>query len=87
MINNKHATLEHEASSHKKLKNTFKLVSLYQDPTLMELWYGFPVMENLAYEAGMPPLAISKTVDTDKPRVKNKQNTRALDGKNVIPTN
>jgi hypothetical protein len=29
----------------------------------MELWYGFLVMENLAYEAGMPPLAISKSIE------------------------
>ena len=51
-------------ASHKKSKSIGTTVSLYRDPSQMEFWYGFPIMETIAYEAGIPPF--STTTPTEE---------------------
>lgn len=62
-ISNKRTTEAQTTSNQKKSKGTYKPMSLYRDPSLIELWYGFPVMESLAYDAGLPPLVTTRTLD------------------------
>jgi hypothetical protein len=50
-------------SSHKKSKSNSNIISLYRDPSQMEFWYGFPIMETIAYEAGMPPIPLSTPLE------------------------
>ena len=50
-------------ASHKKSKSTTSSLSLYRDPSQMEFWYGYPIMETIAYEAGIPPIPIATPLD------------------------
>ena len=50
-------------TSHKKSKSGSNIISLYRDPSQMEFWYGFPIMETIAYEAGIPPIPIATPLD------------------------
>lgn len=61
-LNNKRTTPDQDATNTKKSKNRYSTISLYKDPSLLELWFGFPAMETLAYEASIPPIINSKTV-------------------------
>ena len=49
--------------SHKKSKSHGTSISLYRDTSQMEFWYGYPVMETIAYEAGIPPFSITIPID------------------------
>ena len=50
-------------ASQKKSKSNSSIISLYRDPSEMEFWYGYPIMETIAYEAGMPPIPISTSLE------------------------
>ena len=50
-------------SSHKKSKSNATMISLYRDPSQMEFWYGYPVMEIIAYEAGITPFSVTTPID------------------------
>ena len=50
-------------SSHKKTKSNSSIISLYRDPSQMEFWYGYPIMETIAYEAGIPPIPIFTSLE------------------------
>ena len=50
-------------SLHKKSKSNSPIISLYRDPSQMEFWYGYPIMETIAYEAGIPPIPIAIPLD------------------------
>jgi hypothetical protein len=52
---NKRTSLSVSKPSHKKSKSA--TLSLYRDPSRMEFWYGYPTMETIAYEAGIPPIS------------------------------
>jgi hypothetical protein len=53
---NKRNTPDHGKSIQKKAKSHPTPISIQRDHTLLDFWYGFPVMEDLAYEANLPPL-------------------------------
>ena len=50
-------------SLHKKSKSNSPIISLYRDPSQMEFWYRYPIMETIAYEAGIPPIPIAIPLD------------------------
>jgi hypothetical protein len=50
-------------ASQKKTKGNSSIISLYRDPSQMEFWYGYPIMETIAYEAGIPPIPIATPLD------------------------
>lgn len=52
---NKRNTPDHGKSAQKKAKSYPVPISIQRDHTLLDFWYGFPVMETLAYEANLPP--------------------------------
>jgi hypothetical protein len=47
--------------SHKKSKSV--TLFLYRDPSRMEFWYGYPTMETIAYEAGIPPISTNTEME------------------------
>jgi hypothetical protein len=47
--------------THKKPKSN--TISLYRDSSQIEFWYGYPVIETIAYEADIPPIPISTPLD------------------------
>ena len=58
----KRTTPDRGKAGQKKAKSYPTPIAIQRDHTLMDFWYGFPVMENLAYEANMPPLLTRATV-------------------------
>lgn len=50
-------------ASHKKSKGSIATISLYRDPSLLEIRYGYPTMETIAYEAGTLPIYIAKPIE------------------------
>ena len=50
-------------SYHKKSKNNNNIISLYRDLSQMEFWYGFSIMETIAYQAGIPPISLSTPLE------------------------
>ena len=50
-------------ASQKKSKSNSFIISLYRYPSQMEFWYGYPIMETIAYEAGIPPILISMPLE------------------------
>ena len=60
---NKRTSPHSTKSSHKKTKSNSSIISLYRDPSQMEFWYGYPIMETIAYEAGIPPIPISTPLE------------------------
>jgi hypothetical protein len=59
---NKRTTPDNGKSAQKKAKSHPIPISIQRDHSLLEFWYGFPVMENLAYEANLPPLITRASV-------------------------
>lgn len=59
---NKRNTPDHGKSAQKKAKSYPVPISIQRDHTLLEFWYGFPVMKTLAYEANLPPFTIQASV-------------------------
>ena len=59
---NKRNTPDHGKSVQKRAKGYPTPISIQRDHTLLDFWYGFPVMENLAYEANLPPLLTRASV-------------------------
>ena len=53
---NKRNTPESSKSAQKKAKSHSAPITIQRDHTLLEFWYGFPVMESLAYDASLPPI-------------------------------
>lgn len=52
----KRTTPEADKTTQKKSKGATTAITLFIDSIQYEFWYGFPTLEILAYEAGMPPL-------------------------------
>jgi hypothetical protein len=50
-------------ASHKKSRSNNTTISLYRDSSQMEFWYGYPVMETIAYEAGIPRIPVNTPID------------------------
>ena len=48
-------------TSHNKSKN--KMVLLYRDSSQIEFWYGYSVMETIAYETGIPPISATTLIE------------------------
>ena len=60
---NKRTSPHTTKSSHKKIKSNSSIISLYRDPSQMAFWYGYPIMETIAYEAGIPPIPNSTPLE------------------------
>jgi hypothetical protein len=50
-------------ASHKKSKSNNTTISLYRDSSQIEFWYGYPVMETIAYEADIPRIPVNTPID------------------------
>ena len=56
---NKRTTPDPENTLQKKAKANYTSVSIARDPSKTEFWYGFPAMEAIAYEGGVPPIIVN----------------------------
>lgn len=61
--NSKRTSPNPPKSAHKRNKSNSNIISLYRNPSHMEFWYGYPIMETIAYEAGMPPISITTPIE------------------------
>lgn len=59
----KRASPNTSKASHKKSKSIGTTISLYRDPSQMEFWYGYPTMETIAYEAGIPLITTTTPIE------------------------
>jgi hypothetical protein len=86
---NKRTTLDPENTLQKKAKANYTSVSTARDPSKTKFWYGFPAMEAIAYEGGVPPIIVNTPLAelvTSGFWFHRTRSDRPEDRKNALPT-